>query len=74
MCHQFCLFKVAATTFLNILPLGDLIENQSISIPFFLLRHCHVAYISARPHKDLLHTNLSVLIGLIITSVRFFFV
>ena len=56
---------------LTFLPLGDLIENQSISTSSFLLRHNHVAYVSARPQEDLLQTNLSVFIGLVKTSARF---
>ena len=59
---------------LTFLPLGDLTENQSISTPSFLLRHNHIAYVSARPQEDLLQTNLSVFIGLVKTSARFSFV
>ena len=55
----------------DILPLRDLIENQSISTLSFLFWHCHVAYDSARPQEDLLQINLSVLIGLVKTSARF---
>ena len=63
-----------AATNLDILPLRDYIENQSISTPSFLLRRNHVVYISARPQEDLLQINLSAFIGLVKTSVRFSFV
>ena len=42
-----------------------------VSTPFFLPCHSHAAYVSIRSYEDLLHTNLSVLIGLVITSTMF---
>ena len=42
-----------------------------VSTPFFLPCHSHAAYVFVRPYEDLFHKNLSVLIGLVITSARF---
>ena len=55
----------------DILLLRDQTENQLISRPSFLLRHCHVAYVFARPQEDILQINLSTLIGLVKTYARF---
>ena len=49
----------------NILTYGDLIENQSYLHTILLLHYCCIAYISVRPQKDVLHINLSILIGLV---------
>ena len=43
-----------------------------VSTPFFLPYHSHATYVSVRLYEDLLHTNFSVLIGVVITSARFF--
>ena len=71
------IWLVKATDFVShyfdILPLECLIEDQSISILSFLFRHCHAASVSFRPQEDLLYTNLSILIGLVITSAMFSF-
>ena len=41
------------------------------SILSFLLLHCHVTYIFIGPQNDLLHMNLSTLVGLVKLSARF---
>ena len=63
--------KVVVRPTFTFLPLGHLMENQSISTSSFLLHHNHVAYVSTRPQENLLKINLSVFIGLVKTSARF---